>query len=152
MSPEVDLWPLVEHGKRIAIPRIVDRSQGLMTFDLLPQTEQDDQRAYLVEGAFGIPQAQTPDEVLAEAIDVVLVPATAVDTDGNRLGGGAGYYDRWLDRARRSSGPAPYALGVVFAEQVVPAGTFPVEPHDQPLDGVVTQNGLTTFVRPTPLG
>jgi 5-formyltetrahydrofolate cyclo-ligase len=155
IEPEVDVWPLVvaANVQRVAIPRIVDRSRGLMTFDILPARTPDSKRAEeLTEGMFGIPQARLPNEVLADAIDLVIVPATAVDTEGNRLGGGAGYYDRWLEDARTNTDSPPFALGVVFAGQVVSAGSFPVEPHDQPLDGLVTEHGLTWFARQAPLG
>ncbi len=151
VASEVDVWPLVAlahaQGRDVAIPRIVDSAAGLMTFDRLPRVRGDsatDMRAYdFVDGAFGIPQTRTVDEVTADCVDLVLVPATALDGDGNRLGGGAGYYDRWLERARRSASP-PRALGVVFSAQVLPVGSFPAEPHDQPVDAYVTEHGVTT--------
>ena len=144
MGPEVDVWPLLsvarESGKRVAIPRIVDRENGIMTFDLLgPQS--DTRTDELVIGAFGIPRAGMADEVGSRDIDLVLVPATAVDIDGNRLGGGAGYYDRWLAAARADASHRPFALGVVFGVQVVSAGSFQVQTHDQPLDAWVTERG-----------
>lgn len=150
MIDEVDVWPLLRRGrvegKAIAIPRIVDRAGGIMTFDLLASEETSDARDALadelVDGLFGIPQARHPDEVLSEEIDLVIVPATALDENGDRLGGGAGYYDRWLAAARRNRTRRPFALGAVFAVQVVEADTFPVEPHDQRLDAFVTELGL----------
>ncbi len=150
MDPEVNVWPLATVPttieRRIAIPRIVDRSLGAMTFDLLPRVATDPQRADdLLVGAFGIPQARIADEVWADVVDLVIVPATAVDTEGNRLGGGAGYYDRWLHHARQLPQHRPFALGVVFAAQVLPAGSFPVEAHDERLDGLVTEHGFTRF-------
>lgn len=150
MVPEVDVWPLVERGraegKAMAIPRIVDRVGGIMTFDRLPfenASGTGDGRAdELVDGLFGIPQARHPDEVGSQEIDLVIVPATALDENGDRLGGGAGYYDRWLSAARRNPARRPVALGAAFAVQVLAADTFPVEPHDQRLDGFVTEQGL----------
>ena len=150
MVAEVDVWPLVAtahaQGRTIVIPRIVDRANGIMTFDRLPAVAPEsatDTHAYeLGEGLFGIPQTRVADEVSADCIDLVLVPATALDLVGNRLGGGAGYYDRWLQMARRASSP-PYAVGIVFSAQVLPVDSFPVEPHDQPVDAFVTEHGLT---------
>lgn len=150
MIPEVDVWPLVgrgrAEGKVLAIPRIVDRAGGIMTFDRLA-SESTSEGAHgrvdeLVDGMFGIPQARHPDEVGSEEIDLVIVPATALDENGDRLGGGAGYYDRWLSAARRDRARRPLALGAVFAVQVLAADTFPVEPHDQCLDAFVTEKGL----------
>ena len=150
VASEVDVWPLVAtahaQGREIVIPRIVDRANGIMTFDRLSSVDPDvahDLRAYdFVEGLFGIPQTRIADEAISDAIDLVLVPATALDVHGNRLGGGAGYYDRWLEAARRAPSP-PRALGVVFSAQVLPASAFPVEPHDQPVDAYVTEHGVT---------
>lgn len=150
VASEVDVWPLVAvahaQDREIVIPRIVDRAAGLMTFDRLRPTASpapSTTRTYdLEEGLFGIPQTRVADEVVADDIDLILVPATALDALGNRLGGGAGYYDRWLEAARRSAIP-PAALGVVFSAQVLPAGSFPVESHDQPVDAIVTEHGIT---------
>ena len=150
MVPEVDVWPLVDRGradgKVLAIPRIVDRTGGIMTFDRLSHGITSGGAPggadELIDGLFGIPQARHLDEVASDEIDLVIVPATAVDENGDRLGGGAGYYDRWLSAARRHPGRRPFALGAVFGVQVLAANAFPVEPHDQRLDGFVTEHGL----------
>lgn len=67
---------------------------------------------------------------------VVLVPALAVDTLGNRLGQGAGYYDRTL----RLIDPAVPVLALVHDSEVLDAAVEPVpaEPHDMPVDAAVT--------------
>jgi 5-formyltetrahydrofolate cyclo-ligase len=71
-------------------------------------------------------------EAIARA-DVLVVPALAVDTGGHRLGQGGGSFDRALTRAR------PDALVVALLhDDEVPAGSLPVEPHDRPVDVVVT--------------
>ena len=150
MIDEVDVWPLLRRGcadgKAMAIPRIVDRAGGIMTFDRLACENVSEAgngwADELVDGLFGISQARHPDEVGSEEIDLVVVPAIALDENGDRLGGGAGYYDRWLAAARRNPARQPSALGAVFAVQVLAAGSFPVEPHDQRLDAFVTELGL----------
>ena len=71
------------------------------------------------------------------AIDMVLVPALAVDLLGNRLGKGRGYYDRFLVGF---TGPA-YA--VVFDEELL--ATIPVESHDRKVSGVITPNRTIVF-------
>ena len=69
-------------------------------------------------------------------IDLILVPGLAFTPDGWRLGRGGGFYDRFLSQL-----PATAAkLGVCFDLQLV--DTLPTEPHDQRLDGVVTERGL----------
>ena len=97
--------------------------------------------ADLVRGRFGIPvpSAAPGGPELIAGSDLVLVPAVAVDRRGNRLGRGGGYYDRSLGFA----GPRTRLLALLDAENVV--DTVPVEPHDRPVDGVITEDGLLDF-------
>ncbi len=80
-------------------------------------------------------------------VDVVFVPALAVDRDGHRLGRGAGCYDRVLTRLRAAGSPT-LALAVVHDDEVV--DELPTDPHDQPVDGVLTPAGLALFDRGAP--
>lgn len=73
-------------------------------------------------------------EALVRA-DAVLCPALAVDQRGVRLGRGAGCYDRALAR----KGPWTPAIALVHDEEFVEA--LPAEPHDHPVDAVVTPGG-----------
>ncbi|WP_199553413.1 5-formyltetrahydrofolate cyclo-ligase [Sandaracinobacteroides hominis] len=66
--------------------------------------------------------------------DVLLVPLLAADRQGNRLGQGAGHYDRTLAELR-SHGPV-LAIGLAFDIQIVPA--VPADRWDQPLDAIAT--------------
>ena len=63
--------------------------------------------------------------------DLIIVPGIAFDSHGNRLGRGKGYYDRYL-----AAHPGVHTLGVVFDFQILPK--IPLEPHDHPVSGVVT--------------
>ena len=69
------------------------------------------------------------------------MPLLAFDGQGTRLGYGGGYYDRTL-AALRAAG-AVRAIGIAYAGQEVPK--VPHGPHDQRLDAVLTENGLTRF-------
>ena len=92
----------------------------------------------LVAGPFGVevpPRAGREDRLAAE-LDVVVLPCTAVDLHGHRLGFGAGYYDRALAPDRLGDAPAPLTVGVVFDVQV--AADLPVRAWDVPVDVVVT--------------
>lgn len=76
------------------------------------------------------------DEPDPDSLDVVVVPGLAFTHGGHRLGQGGGWYDRFLaglpDRV--------VTIGVGFAEQVVV--DLPLEPHDVPLDMIVTDAGV----------
>lgn len=77
-------------------------------------------------------------------VDVVLVPAQAVDEHGDRLGQGGGYYDRFI-ASMHALGRMPTLLSMVFEHEFVAAGSFPVEPFDQRVDAVVTASGVRNF-------
>lgn len=74
---------------------------------------------------------------------IVLVPLLAYDRDGHRLGYGGGFYDRTLG-ALRTRG-AVLALGIAYAAQEV--DTLLAEDHDEPLDGILTENDLMMMNR-----
>ena len=71
--------------------------------------------------------------------DLVLVPALAVDRAGHRLGRGGGSYDRALTRVQATA----TVLAVVHDDEVLNA--VPSEPHDRPVDGVLTPSGVIYF-------
>lgn len=76
-------------------------------------------------------------------VGTVLLPALAVDRSGTRLGRGGG----WYDRALLALPGAPLRIAVVFPDEVLAAGALPREPHDLPVDGVVTAAGWEFFNR-----
>lgn len=80
----------------------------------------------------------TPRDDGLAGVDVVVLPALAVDQAGHRLGRGAGYYDRALGGL---TGPhRPLLVAVVHADELLPE--VPHEPHDVPVDLVVTERGV----------
>lgn len=66
---------------------------------------------------------------------VLFVPAAAIDPRGGRLGWGGGYYDRAL--AGHQTAPV---VAIVFDDDL--RDDLPVEPHDVPVDAVLTPSGL----------
>ncbi len=79
-------------------------------------------------------------------VDLVLVPALAVDGSGTRLGQGGGSYDRALARLRPGvpgAGDRPLVLAVVHDHERLAAGSLPREPHDVPVDGVLSESAVT---------
>jgi 5-formyltetrahydrofolate cyclo-ligase len=84
---------------------------------------------------FGIlePSTSAPSREATD-VDVVLIPCVAVDAAGNRVGFGAGFYDRALAGSPDES--RPLLVGIAFEVQVVDA--VEPAPWDVPLDLVVT--------------
>lgn len=76
------------------------------------------------------------------AIDVLLMPLVTFDDAGNRLGMGAGFYDRHL--ARLPMRLRPWLVGVAHEIQRCPSN-LPTTPWDIPLDAVLTEAGWQTW-------
>ena len=70
-------------------------------------------------------------------IDLCLVPGVAFDLYGNRLGFGAGYYDRFLPRLRKDS----IKIGVCLSVQLS-SKQLPIDAYDIPMDYLLTEQGL----------
>ncbi len=85
----------------------------------------------LVPGAkYGIPEPSGEKINNEDIIDAVVVPGVAFDRSGNRMGRGAGYYDRILSRV-----PQAKKIALAYDFQLVDA--VPVEAHDIPMDWVI---------------
>ena len=93
-------------------------------------------------GAFGIaePDPARSAEIPPEEIDLMLCPCTAFDGEGNRLGMGGGYYDRFLPRCAR-------AVSVSVAFEVQRAEKIPLGEYDRGVDMVITEDAV---IRPVP--
>ncbi|HET7229241.1 MAG TPA: 5-formyltetrahydrofolate cyclo-ligase [Longimicrobium sp.] len=94
-----------------------------------------DHPADLRTGNYGIrePDPERSPVIDPAEVDAALVPGLAWDRAGNRLGRGAGYYDRMFARPDWRG----FRCGIFFAHQE--ADAVPCEPWDLPLDAVVTE-------------
>ncbi|MEA1943249.1 MAG: 5-formyltetrahydrofolate cyclo-ligase [Pseudomonadota bacterium] len=135
---EMDPGPLMaafmEAGARLCLPVMQADDQPLLFRGWRPGDT-------LETGSFGV---EEPVDRAPELVpELVLVPLVGVDRKGMRLGFGKGYYDRTL-AALRAKGRVR-TVGVAYAEQLV--DRVPSEPHDQPLDALVTDAGWHSFYR-----
>ena len=78
-------------------------------------------------------------ESLKEA-DLIVIPALAASADGTRLGQGGG----WYDRALMYRSPGVPVVAAIFDDEVLEAGIIPAEPHDIPVDAIVTPTRTIT--------
>jgi 5-formyltetrahydrofolate cyclo-ligase len=79
-------------------------------------------------------------EILAETIDIVIIPGSVFDTSGGRLGYGGGYYDRFLV----NDAPQAKRIGLAFELQVVEK--VPMLPHDQFLNILITEKRVVKII------
>lgn len=91
--------------------------------------------AKMVPGMFGAEIPETGDWITPQ---IVIVPLVGFDMDGGRLGYGGGFYDRTLEKLR-AAGPV---LAIGFALSVQEFDDLPQEETDQPLDMIVTDQGV----------
>lgn len=89
--------------------------------------------------------AAPPETAAEQDPAILLVPLAAFDRRGHRLGYGGGFYDAALTRLRRAG--RPVAIGWAYAAQEVAA--VPTEPHDAPLDWIVTEREAI-YIQATP--
>jgi 5-formyltetrahydrofolate cyclo-ligase len=92
-------------------------------------------------GMFGLPEptGELLGPIAINDVDLIIVPASAVDKKGVRMGWGRGYFDKTLG----SMGKRPPVYAIVFDNEYV--DSLPREVHDQPVTGVVTPSALITF-------
>jgi 5-formyltetrahydrofolate cyclo-ligase len=133
-DPRALMAALAGNGHVLALPSVVERGAPLVF------RRWSDGDATLVD-MFGLIEPLASAEIVTPGI--VLVPLLAFDAAGTRLGYGGGYYDRTLT-ALRAAGKI-IAVGVTYAGQEVPQ--VPRREHDEPLDAVVTENGMREFAR-----
>lgn len=89
----------------------------------------------MIAGEFGAHIPKAGDWITPE---IVVVPLVAFDRNGGRLGYGGGFYDRTLEMLRAHK--PTYAIGFAYAAQE--ADSLPLEPTDQPLDLIVTEQNI----------
>jgi len=132
IDPAPLLRKLAEAGARLALPAVMARGKSLAFRAWSP----DDR---LMLGPLGIPE---PSPAAAELIpDIMLVPLAAFDSEGHRIGYGAGHYDYTLAHLRKMK--AISAIGIAFAVQQIKA--VPALPHDVALDYVLTEKKVFDF-------
>ncbi|TVQ85084.1 MAG: 5-formyltetrahydrofolate cyclo-ligase [Micavibrio sp.] len=137
---EADIRPALMHlssaGHICALP-VIAREDAPLIFRRWTSTVK------MAQGAHGIPVPDKNDPV-AEVVDpdILLVPLVAYDRRGMRIGYGAGYYDRTIAdlRARKTVQTVGIAFSVQKSMELLPA-----EPHDMPLDYVVTERMVDRF-------
>lgn len=130
LSHEINLVPLTDSdtSTRYVATRTPERGGDLTVHELGGPLEVH---------RFGFLQPHASARLVPpDEIDIALLPGLAFDLYGNRLGHGAGYFDRlmWLTR------PSARRVGVVPADLVV--DRLPTEPHDVAVEYLATEEGV----------
>ncbi|MFS0868087.1 5-formyltetrahydrofolate cyclo-ligase [Microbacterium sp. 179-B 1A2 NHS] len=116
----------VARGIRVLLP--ITRADGLLDWAVA------EAEGATAEGMFGMPEPVgellSPDAV--NDVDLLVIPAAAVDRSGMRLGWGRGYFDKTIGSMEH----CPPVYAVIFDSEFV--DEVPRDLHDQPVSGVVT--------------
>lgn len=123
---------LLAAGRRVIVP-IIEREDRSLRLSYL------DDLSSLVPSTFNVPEpigSEVP--APADEVGLTIIPVIAFDGRGNRLGYGAGYYDRFL-----ASRPGMVKVGLAFSCQE--AASIPADDYDIKLDCVVTERGIIRF-------
>lgn len=125
---------LRRRGIRVTYPRCLPASREMTLHAVASAGE------LLVEGPYGIREPSPEHDLIGIGeIDIAFMPGLAWDREGQRLGRGAGYYDRLLADPRWKG----VRCGVFFGIQEV--RLVPADPWDIPMNLVVTENETARF-------
>lgn len=140
LPDEVETTALFEaafaEGKSVAVPKIIDPAQRLM----VPVPIYSLAAEELAHAHYGVRVPAGEAEALAvESIDLAVVPGLGFSRDGQRIGRGMGYYDRFLAQPEFRG----TRCGLGFESQVL--GDLPSDEHDRPVDMLVTEAEVLRF-------
>ena len=124
--PALYRWSEADDSRRIGLPVINRETKQLRFHVWYPGCPME-------EDAYGIPK---PKDTEAFEPQLLLVPCVGYGPKGLRLGYGGGFYDRTLAALQ----PRPVTVGVGYTNGFVP--WLQAEPHDVPLDAMLTDEGL----------
>ena len=133
---EPDTRPFVNwaeaDGIRVLFP--VSREDGLLDWTVGEEHGE-------TLGIAGVPEAAGTllGPIAINDVDLIIVPAAAVDGSGMRMGWGRGYYDKTLGSMEK----CPPVYAVVYDNEFV--DEVPREVHDQPVNGLVTPTRIISF-------
>ncbi|MCB2311776.1 5-formyltetrahydrofolate cyclo-ligase [Clostridium tagluense] len=133
---EVDTYALakwcLDNGKKVIVPYCIKETREIIPFEINNLTKD------LTKSSFGIMEPKH--DILKKAntcdIDLIIVPGVVFDKHCNRIGFGAGYYDRFLPKRVKNTP----TIGIAFDYQVI--SKIPTGTYDVPLDFIITEKRI----------
>lgn len=123
---------LLKCKKKVAVPYCCGSEMNFYEIDSI-----DD----LIDGAYGIPTVDIGNHKKTEDFSnaLCIVPALSFDLNGNRLGYGGGYYDRFLSKNNVRT------LGIAYNKCLT--NNLPFEEHDKTVDMILTDKGFIPIIK-----
>lgn len=140
------IFAYMSYGKEVITDEFIARALAdgkIICIPLCLPENQMEAKLYRSEadlhiGAYGIREPKEEAKViLPEEIDLAIIPCVACDKRGNRLGHGAGYYDRYLEHAK-------FRKVALCPEQLI-LSNVAVSKQDITMDAVITEDGITVI-------
>ena len=127
LKDEVDTIKIIEYslsiGKKVAVPKCIDEK---MEFHIINSLSE------LKEGYFGILEPINNNLVEDFENSICIVPGVCFDKDGNRVGYGGGYYDKFLKRYKGRK------IGIIYKECI--CDKISIDKYDIKVDKVICNN------------
>lgn len=134
---EIDTSPIVlrcwQDRKRVLAPKVSWNQRRMLPVEIRSLTED------LMVTGMGIREPISGIPFPIPLLDMVIVPGMGFDGNGNRLGRGRGFYDRFLAHPEFKG----IACGLAFEQQVI--DEIPTGPLDRPIDMLVTEKKVRRF-------
>ena len=131
---EVKTLDIIKHSidrkKEVGLPRVID-STKIEFFKII---EDSFEKIKFTKGKYGIFENSTSTNNM-EKMDLLIIPGIAFDLQGNRLGYGKGYYDRFLSLRK-----VKCIIALAYETQIV--NEIPNNEHDIPVDLIITEKRI----------
>ncbi|WP_291633618.1 5-formyltetrahydrofolate cyclo-ligase [Clostridium sp.] len=133
---EVDTYPLVtwclDNGKTVIVPYCIQSQRKIVPFKINNLTND------ITKSTFGVmePRHDLLKQANIEDIDLIIVPGVVFDLHCNRIGFGAGYYDRFLPKKSKFTP----TIGIAYDYQIL--DSVPTGVYDVPLDFIITEKRI----------
>lgn len=131
---EVKTFDIIKHSierkKEVGLPRVID-STKIEFFKIM---EDSFEKIKFTKGKYGIFENATS-TINMEKMDLLIIPGIAFDLQGNRLGYGKGYYDRFLSLRK-----VKYIIALAYETQIV--NDIPNNENDIPVDVIITEKRI----------
>jgi 5-formyltetrahydrofolate cyclo-ligase len=128
---EVKTFDIIKHSidnkKEIGLPQVID-STKIKFFKII---EDSFEKIKFTKGKYGIFENSLSTTSI-DQMDLLIIPGIAFDLQGNRIGYGKGYYDRFL-----SSRKTKYVIGLAYETQVI--NESPNNHYDIPVNIIITE-------------
>jgi 5-formyltetrahydrofolate cyclo-ligase len=133
---EVNTYPLVtwclDNDKIVIAPYCIESERKIVPFEINNLTND------LTKSTFGVmePKHDILKKANTQDIDLIIVPGVVFDIHCNRIGFGAGYYDRFLPKKSKNT----ITIGIAYDYQVI--DNIPTNEYDVPLDFIITEKRI----------